>query len=187
MRKRTGTGGCGGRRLSPEQAQRLGTYGFRPRMTGFRRSEASIKAQTPQKVQKLIPQINLDSHGLKTAYQARRGTNESNVNQHDHLSGENYMEHDTLESIDAVKPPIQSSSVDLGMTSISSTARFANTAQNFRSQKKRVVLRKPKPPVVFKSQTVLPMNHQHDFNHMSIGHSQSSQIQESNSPRIYDR
>ena len=42
MRKRTGTGGCGGRRLSPEQIARLGTFGFKPRMNGYRKSEASI-------------------------------------------------------------------------------------------------------------------------------------------------
>ena len=47
MRKRTGTGGCGGRRLSPEHQAKLGSFGFKPRHEQVRRSDGCVITKRP--------------------------------------------------------------------------------------------------------------------------------------------
>ena len=75
-----------------------------------------------------------------------------------------------MESSDNVEaPPNQLSSVDLGMSSIESTARFSKINESQYKSKKQVVLRKPKAPsTVFKSQQVLPLNQQSYVDHMRL-------------------
>ena len=85
--------------------------------------------------------------------------NADHSNEYDHLdAGESRQYQDTMESTDAVAPPIQSASVDLGMISVSSSQRLASTGDRFYNpnMKKKVVLRQPKVSSVFKSQHHLP-------------------------------
>ena len=101
MKKRTGTGGCGDRKLSPDQIQRLGSHGFKTRLGGYRKSEAFIFAMSPHLKGKIVPTINIGNTRVLSDYQVRREPN----NDHDGYGVNNFMDTDTLDSTDVGAPP----------------------------------------------------------------------------------
>ena len=69
MRKRTGTGGCGGRKLSPEHAAKLGTYGFgKADRLNNRKSEGAIFGKSGYNAHIMRPQTMINFEGIKNSH-----------------------------------------------------------------------------------------------------------------------
>ena len=103
MRKRTGTGGCGGRKLSPEQFQKLGTYGFKPRVEAIRKSEGVIFTKSPY-----IPNqhIDIDQAKNQSTNHIRRAPIDTRIEKFDRLkTAQTYGDTATMESSDNVDAP----------------------------------------------------------------------------------
>ena len=168
MRKRTGTGGCGGRRLSPEYHAKLGSFGFKPRTETVRRSDGYvITKRSPYQESSKAEMIYKLSQPPQTSYNVRR----NQLSQFNGQPNGQYLETDTLESnTDVIAPPNQLSSIDLGMSSADSSARLAGALDKTNGKsKKQVVLRRPKPSTtLFKSQQYLSSKQGHNFDHMRL-------------------
>ena len=122
MRKRSGLGGTGGRRLSPDLRIHFGTFGFKK---GDKLRSGSMTA--PHTIQSPSGQRG------HTSFQPRRG------------GGGSQIDATMLETNDSTNgPPDMRNSVDLGMHNDESTVPTSVSCRGrYNRLKKKVVLRKP--------------------------------------------
>ena len=124
MRKRSGLGGTGGRRLSPDLRIHFGTFGFKK---GGTRAGSLTSPHTIASV--ISPTSGQRGH---TSFMPRR------------VAGSMQDANTLLETCDSTNgPPDVRNSVDLGMHNESHNATQVSTSGSYNRLKKKVVLRKP--------------------------------------------